>query len=533
MEQPIEILIIGAGTTGLTLANDLARRGVPFKIIDAKSGPTKDSKGLALNISSQHGLNLIGVEQKIGASSKHIQRLNIHWENKRYSSINFNQLDGDIRYLMTQPQSVTEEELLQSLSAQGHQVHWAHKLDEIKENKDNVYVTISKGEQVLEESFRYVVGCDGKHSKVREHLNCNFDGFDYDMYFVLGDFTLDLNIKDTEVQYYVYPDTFFIIVPIGENKWRIVAKYDGEVPTEPPSEQEIESIIARHFGKAFSLGKAKWISRAPFYSRVADKIVSKRTFIAGDAAHLFSPIGGTGMNTGLQDAFNLGWKLSAVYHKLSEESLLKSYEHERLPAIKAAAQVSELSTELITRKLTEHPIISQLSPKLENRAYLRDISPRAHSGMAQKLPLPNDDTVEQNNLGCYCPVITYLAHNKRLFSDKFDAPTLWCLVPITWLNRSKTELNKLRDKIFQYPKAQVIYFQFNEAVNESYAIETQRECIAQLPQSIIKQAASNETITVVRPDGMIMYESNNHELYGLEQAINNNLKPLQTIQSVS
>lgn len=428
--------------------------------------------------------------------------------------------------------------MLKLLELQGHHVHWSHKLTDIQENENSITTTIySEGKELEKAMFQYAVGCDGKYSEVRKHINTSFNGFDYNMYFVLGDFKLDLDISDREVQYYIYPDTFFILVPIGKNKWRIVVKYDGDAPTQTPLSSEIEAVISRRFGKEFTLNDPLWISRAPFYNRVAGRICSKRLFIAGDAAHLFSPIGGTGMNTGLQDAFNLGWKFSFVYQNISNSSLLETYEKERLPAIQEAAKTSDISTQLITGKLIKHPLIKQLAPFVSNRKFLRNILPKVHSGIAQKTSIANVDSHEKtNNLGCFSPAISYLAHNKLLIPrDSHSQPEFWCLISITWLSLPKAKLNKIRERVLKHRKAQIIYFYFNKNINKLNGKIIARERIIKLPSSVLLDTPQTKDFVIVRPDGIIMYESNDEQCKKLEQAINDNFHfhPLKTFNTVA
>jgi 2-polyprenyl-6-methoxyphenol hydroxylase-like FAD-dependent oxidoreductase len=384
------VLIVGAGPTGLTLANDLARRGVPFRLVDAKSGVTADSKGLALNVGSLYAYRLLGLGERVGAVANRIRRLGIWWNARRFSRIDFHRLACDVRALRTQPQSRTEAELLAALEEAGGRVDWSHALLDARERDDEVQVRLSLPDgRVVEESYRYLVGCDGKHSVVRRSLGAGFAGSDYDMHFVLGDFHLDVDWSEDEVQYRVHDDGFFILVPLGAGLWRIVVKYDGQPPAGKPSAADITGAVARRLGPGIVAGEPVWLSRAPFYYRVADRLCSRRLFIAGDAAHLFSPIGGTGMNTGIQDAVNLGWKLALHWHGHAGAGILQTYEAERLPLIRQAAAVADLSTRLIGGADRHHPVIAGMAPVLANRRALRHVFPVTHSGMGVRVAVPD------------------------------------------------------------------------------------------------------------------------------------------------
>jgi 2-polyprenyl-6-methoxyphenol hydroxylase-like FAD-dependent oxidoreductase len=513
MNNKDAILIVGAGPTGLTLANDLARRKVPFKIIDSKAGPSQDSKGLAVNISSQYGLRLIGLNSAVGGNGMPISRLNLYWNEKRFSSINFSHLPLGLNALITQPQANTEQDLLHSLATSGHQVCWGCKLIDVQETQNRVHVRYTVPDHsIVADQFHYVVGCDGKFSVIRPFLTDSFAGIDYPMHFVLGDFCVDPGMQANQVHYFVYDDTFFILVPIAPGTWRIVVKYDGTIPDQPVSSEQITRIIARHFGQHFDPGKPLWISRAPFYNRVAGCLNSNRLFIAGDAAHLFSPIGGTGMNTGMQDAFNLGWKLAAVYHGISGTTLLDSYEQERLPAIVEAANLSDLSTRLITRQVIEHPVLNSLAPKLTNKYFLKKIAPALHSGIAQKIPLLTAQlsTDKETRVGQYHHELLFLLDKLPLAAiASTSSVTFWCFVSRSCINQYGLQshaLHILREKLQRYPECVFIYA---SATPQEYQPSSTREFFTGISTSETEVGISKD-IVLVRPDGLIFYEADLH-----------------------
>lgn len=513
------ILIVGAGPTGLTLANDLARRGVPFRIIDSKPGPSSDSKGLALSISSQYALCLIGLENAVGEQGNTIRQLNIHWKGKRYSRINFDQLKYNIKTLITQTQPKTEAELLTALANVGHEVHWSQKLVGIEEHNDQITVTIeSESGDSFTAQYPYVVGCDGKWSVIREALDTTFEGIDYQMYFALGDFRLDWGFSSEEVQYFVYEDGFFILVPIGDNLWRIVVKYDGEMPSSLISASDITTVLKRYLGENTNFGDPIWLSRAPFYNRVAGCLNSERLFIAGDAAHLFSPIGGTGMNAGIQDAINLGWKLAFTYHGISNKSILKTYEHERLPAIRAAANLSDLSTHLISGGDWQHPGISNLAPTMKNRNNLRSVFPATHSGMALKINVGSKSNFLEENtfsgVGSLNPLYLYLHSLHRYLCSKTKGDPqnyVSCIIVLHGIelgSKNSVSLKSLRDRLLICDHLRVYYI--HDKLNHTGLPHELRvnEQLIRMDKSALSQVSPNQAdISIVRPDGITAYES--------------------------
>lgn len=387
------VLVVGAGPTGLTLANALAAYRVPFTIVDRKPGPTQDSKALAINVATQYGLELIGLDSTFKDSGCRVQRLNVLWRGRRFSAVDFRHLDFHLREFITQPQSDTEERLIEVLAKRDIRVEWQTRLIDITQSANGV-------EAVLQDvygrcrtmRYAYAVGCDGKNSVVRPRVGAVFSGHDYPMYFALGDFELNWNGRRDQVYYHVYDDTFFIFVPVNATHWRVVVKHDGAIPDATVQPSEITDVVARYLGPDVFRGDPIWISRAPFYMRIADRLRHGKLFLAGDAAHLYSPIGGTGMNTGMQDALNLAWKLACCFHGLAHDALLDTYESERLEAIKAGALATDKSTRLIGRMDCDMASLGQWLPTMSNRDALRSQLPFLHSGLALAYPKSFDVT---------------------------------------------------------------------------------------------------------------------------------------------
>lgn len=499
------VLIIGAGPTGLTLANDLARRGVPFRIVDARSNITADSKGLALSLSSRYVYRLIGLEGRVGHQANRINRLSIYWQGRRYSSIEFSHLPHDINALLTQPQSCTEAELLASLHAAGGRVEWSRRVTDIEERVDDVRVRLTLPDGSTEEvSCSYVAGCDGKHSTVRAALGARFEGSDYAMHFVLADFHLRVDWPRGQVQYHVHPDGFFILVPSGSDLWRVVVKYDGAPPDRKPCAADITDVLHRHLGSGLAEGEPVWLSRAPFYYRVADRLASRRLFLAGDAAHLFSPIGGTGMNTGIQDAVNLGWKLAFAYHGHAGSGLLATYETERLPVIRAAAAIADLSTRLIAGENWDHPVIADMAPAMVNRANLRHLLPVMHSGMGMRLEL----LPRQAGAGVGTFNAAFLEWVAPLLRESGDdwRHRFHCIVNLSALPGGETGravLARLRDSLDGAGRLRVIYLFTNDTGVPPVSPDEQAIF---LTPAMLARCATMPAVQVVRPDGVTLHE---------------------------
>jgi 2-polyprenyl-6-methoxyphenol hydroxylase-like FAD-dependent oxidoreductase len=376
------VLIIGAGPTGLTLANCLSAYGVPFLLIDRKRGVSQDSKALAINPLSQMLMTLIDRGSVLGREGCRVNRMNVVWCGRRLNPVDFRWLDFGIRDFITQPQATTERELLSALDP-GSTVHWQTECLAVREGARQVTAVLRHADgSEREESFAFVAGCEGKSSVIREHLGAVLQGKDYPMHFVLGDFCLNWAAKPDQAHYLVFEQTFFVIVPVSRTHWRVVVKYDGDYdPLSPVRPSDVTSVTTKYFGSGFVQGEPTWLSRAPFYLRTASHLASERSFICGDAAHLYSPIGGTGMNTGMQDAFNLAWKLAYVWHGFASSALLGSYEQERLEVIQRTAATTDLTTRLIARSEQDPARVEAFMPSLANRRRVTGELPWTYSGV--------------------------------------------------------------------------------------------------------------------------------------------------------
>ncbi|MES2938894.1 MAG: FAD-dependent monooxygenase [Pseudomonadota bacterium] len=376
------VLIAGAGPTGLTLANALAAYGCAFDIIDAKAAPERDSKALAINAASQYGFALLGLQGTLGARGAPLNTLAVHWEGRRLAGIAVHRASRRFGPFIAQPQAETERDLGAALEGQGVAIERQLRLVAATPSGDGVEVQLMDANGACStRRYGWVIGCEGKHSAVAEAIGARFESTRYPMHFLLGDFPLELDAPPDQAAYHVWDDLFFILVPLGGGRWRVVLKRDGELPPQGPAEADtIVREVSARLGDVFR-GPPVWLSRAPFYQRWSDRLRRGRMLLAGDAAHLYSPIGGTGMNTGMGDAFALAWRLAWVVRGLGPEALLDDYECLRIAAMRANGEATDRSTRLIARLERDPQQVASLLPLMRNRPLARTALPRAYSGL--------------------------------------------------------------------------------------------------------------------------------------------------------
>lgn len=381
--QPSPVLVVGAGPTGLALALCLRTYGIDVDVVDVKAEPAPDSKGIAINPLTCHMLDLIGEPQALGSGAQRVRRLSPSFGTTRLLPVDLRWLDHEHDAFLVQPQAVTERALWAALVRRGGAVRWCTEVEHVAADDAGVEVQWRDADGTRARGrYRYVVGCDGKRSRVRAAMGATLEGPDYPMHLVLGDFPLRGDAPRDEARYMVEPGTFFVLVPLPEGLWRVVVAHPGAPAPGVPVVEAITEPVRRRLGADVFAGGPTWISSAPLYTRVASRMAAGPLFIAGDAAHLFSPLGGTGMNTGIQDALDLGWKLAFVLRGFARSGrLLASYEPERLAAARANAAATDATTRAVAGLDPSPAFVSRFLPRAANRHELRHALPLQLSGL--------------------------------------------------------------------------------------------------------------------------------------------------------
>lgn len=361
----MEVLIVGAGPTGLTCALVLAANGVTCRILERREEAPTTSRALGLQARSMELLDSLGVAEPILKVSHKLRGSSIMKGEREVARQGWIPPQSPFPYTYVFPQAELERVLRQRLEEMGVTVEWGTEVRTLEQLPDKIQVTLSDGRSLV---TRWVVGADGARSRVRDEAGIAFDGKATGEAYYLADFSphKEIPIKDAAMWLGEEGPLMLMQLPGAEQLWRIFVDVSDQALKETlpePTLDRLQSLLdTRAFGKgSLRIDKLHWTST--FRTRVclASAYRKGRIFIAGDAAHVFPPFGGQGMNTGIQDAFNLAWKLSYVLQGKSPESLLDTYEVERRPVGAATIQEVERRRKLFALR---NPLLRTLRDTL-------------------------------------------------------------------------------------------------------------------------------------------------------------------------
>jgi len=347
-QNDYDVLIVGAGPSGLTLGLQLARYGIKFKIIDKKETFSSHSLAYAIQGSTLESLNDLGIAEGLVKLGTQVRKLNAYIKGKPSFDIDFRtEIPGPFPYMLTLEQSKMERLLAGALQQQDHHISWNAELLSFKQSATGVVAEIAQGDKKVTTTASWIVGCDGAESTVRNILGVAFQGNSYTEKFILADLAIDWPLIKNEAYAFLHPSDLFTVVPLPNGLSRVVTTRDG---IEHDGEITIHDLVKK-FQELVpipgSLSSPVWISAYNVRRRITPSMRTKRTFLVGDAAHLHSPIGGQGLNKGIQDAYNLGWKLAFFINGIVDEKFLDSYESERLPVSKAVHSNTNLAMNIV------------------------------------------------------------------------------------------------------------------------------------------------------------------------------------------
>lgn len=350
-EDDAEVAVVGAGPVGLTLASMLSGYGIRTTVLDKAKGPADHSRAAVVHARTLETLEPLGVVDEMVAKGVVVPHFGVRDRDRRLLAIDFEDLPTTHPYTLMLPQDETERILHETLRRHGGEVQWGREVTAATQNAEGVELKVcsaTHGEGRLR--ARYLIGCDGANSTVREASGIPFEGATYPQSFVLADVRMSWPLPEDEVQLFFSPEGLVVVAPLPGGRHRVVATVDEASPE--PSLSDVQTLLDVRGPRnpTPSIEEIVWSSRFRVHHRVASRFRDGGVFLCGDAAHVHSPAGGQGMNTGIQDAVNLAWKLALVLREQAPTSLLDSYENERRPVAQDVVSTTDRLTRLATMR---------------------------------------------------------------------------------------------------------------------------------------------------------------------------------------
>lgn len=331
-----EVLIVGAGPTGLNLALFLAKSGIKPRIIDQNSGPGLQSRAMGVHARTLEFYRQLGFADEVVNGGIEIRAINMWAKGVHAAEINIDHFGGSLSpypYVLSYPQDEHEKLLTAKLKEAGIEVEWSTELGNFEQIGDVVNCMITKNGGYEEKiSVGYLCGCDGAHSKVRTGLHLDFGGGTYDQTYYVADVEASGGAASQPggLNFCVTKQAFVLLLPIRSTGMQ---RLIGVVPDELAAKEDLNFDDVRPFAEEagnLNIAKVNWFSKYRVHHRVTEHFKVGRAFLLGDAGHIHSPVGGQGMNTGIGDAVNLSWKLAEVIQGRANRSILDTYEPERI-----------------------------------------------------------------------------------------------------------------------------------------------------------------------------------------------------------
>jgi 2-polyprenyl-6-methoxyphenol hydroxylase-like FAD-dependent oxidoreductase len=348
-----DVLVVGAGPTGLMLANQLGRRGVRALIVDRHAGPSRETRALGVQARTLEIYSKLGIVERALELGRRGTGANIWSEGRKMARVPLGEAGQSVTpypFILILGQDDNERIMGNRLRDWGISVQWNTELIGLEQKPDHALATLKHPDGTTGKvTAAWVAGCDGARSSVRELSAITFPGAPYEHVFFVADTEVTGSMVPDEVNVYLWRQGFHLFFPMrGQDHWRMV----GILPASLRGRDEVkfEDVIPSlrsEAGAGLTLKTCTWFSTYRIHHRSAARFRDRRCFLLGDAAHIHSPVGAQGMNTGLQDAYNLGWKLALVVEGRAETALLDSYEEERIPVARRLLNTTDRAFRLI------------------------------------------------------------------------------------------------------------------------------------------------------------------------------------------
>jgi len=348
-----DVIIVGAGPSGLALACQFIRYGVDFVIFDKKETTTPHSKAIGVQARTLEIYEQIGLADKLIEQGAIAGKARMVVGGKVRGEVEFGEMGKGLSpypFILFLEQGRHEKILYDFIKANGRDVLWNAELENFTQDETGVTANIKTADGITETiEAKYLAACDGSKSPVRHALGLTFEGSTFERMYYVADVQIDWNFSRDAGMAFLLKNSLLAFFPMtGENQWRIVGTFPEEFEGDEGEilYEEIEERIKRDAKLDLDITKVNWFSTYKVHARHVNKFSVGRCFLAGDSAHIHSPAGAQGMNTGIQDGYNLAWKIALVLKEKASRKILETYNEERLENAKNLLETTDRMFEL-------------------------------------------------------------------------------------------------------------------------------------------------------------------------------------------